>query len=741
MRKINNYLPNQVCSIAEKNKEDWYTESADFFISQANFGFVTDLYNPEEYYQMYEGIASTDAYERLAKPYNEYKVSKRVKDLFANFDIITPIVRSYTGEGLIHSSEFNVAVVNPLSEITKKEVIAAKMYEMADQFMYESLQAKQNNFQPPAAPDFQAAQNELELTVGDEQAILGQELLKIKTEHYNERALETQLKLDAVICGKACAYVGVENNDVVNERVYIPNFYCELAEGSPRFEDGVYCVYRRYMTVQEILVKYYDDLTAKDIKVLQEASEHDNVMAWRFTTEAERFKRALRITGKQTKVTTLERLPVYHVCWLTNVPQKVVTYLAVDMQPVKRLVEADYKKQPGDIEVKNIVGTIVWQTTRIGEAGSELYLRHGMFPVQSSELSNLNQCKLPYYGRGDMQSLYHVGSVYQAQHNILMYKYLLELDKINNFVVLPTILKPASIHWTDWLQTVREQGIWHVEWNPALRDAVNDIRAVNSQVGDTLEQIIQAINFNIQTWYRTISWSDVAAGNPDQYMGKYVTGVAIDNTRKTMLIDALAFYFLQREQRLAFLETAKVGWAETGLIKDVYTDDNRGIKKVYYEQNVHLRSNYIISIINPIQEQEKIRLLTQHLQVLINSGNNTPLVMEIVEALGSGGNMAMIKKVSLKLYKDQMEQQAQQQQAQQQMQERALQTQRELKEREYQNMLDIQYSKERAAKDVANIQADAERDKAEVSRTTSEERSDALLEVARLRNRPNPTKK
>lgn len=191
---------------------------------------------------------------------------------------------------------------------------------------------------------------------------------------------------DYLIAGQVYSYKAIENEELVYRR-YSPKYidYDKSTE-TDFIEDGSWVRAVDYLTIPEIVDRYYMDLKAEDLESLETKSMLVTPDAF-FS-----YLQGLTLANKYGKA------PVYHVQWKGRKMQRFLSYLDPEtMQPVEEMVDEDYKpdKTKGET-VEDVWTNEVYEGTRIT---NNIFVRCRPLSVQRNEATNHSRCKLSYNGR------------------------------------------------------------------------------------------------------------------------------------------------------------------------------------------------------------------------------------------------------------------------------------------------------------------------------------------------------
>lgn len=431
-----NDLPKQRVSLKEKEKNDfqWAKSSMDAYINATTYGSkghseLLDLYS------VYNGKLDETQYNYVINPYqtdqgNQRKFPARLR----SYNIIKPVVDLFLGEHIKRPKQKTVVSKNGYAIMEKAEARKVLTKNILQQKFFNKLNEKgmKTGIESKETPDLAKAIEEFEQNYRDGKAIKAQSIIEFLEMDLRITDKFQEMFFDFLITGEVYSFKSVEFDEVTYERVSPLELDYDKSNTSPSIEDGDWAVRRTRMSVNEIIDRFRDLLTEKQIDDLEDPSTNQDGIHFPLFDDDGDMDR-----NKQH--------PVYHTVWKSLKKVGFLTYFDEELGMVnEEMVDEDYKfdESMGDIDISWTWINEIWEGYRIGE---RLHIGMQPFPTQRRNKQNISQTKLPYNGRkysavhAENTSLVKLGIPYQQLYNIFHYRLELSIAKNKDKIMLMEI--------------------------------------------------------------------------------------------------------------------------------------------------------------------------------------------------------------------------------------------------------------------------------------------------------------
>lgn len=696
----NSRFPQQKLPLSKKT-EKWQHDCVNYIIGEGNIvsggQTHTQFGELQTYYNLYNSIFDEKDFKKITNPF-------KVKDGFPatpqDFNIIRPKIDLLIGEET--KRPMNFRVVRTSQEATSE--LQETQKQLTIDYMLQEIMSKVG---PEEAAQFQQGLQDGTIMPPEQIAkYMDKEYKDVveNTAYHTLVYLREKLKMDnefikgwkdALIAGQEIYYVGVLNAEPYMERVNPLYFSFDKSPDLEFVEDGSWCCRRMRLPITEVYDRYYDKLTEKDLKKLEEMmnavpannlGEHDPIDNFR-GIQLHIYDNPMFDEKSQHCVN------VWHCCWKSF--KKIYYVTTQDEQGQINVDILDETFQPfGDeISVEQDWIIEVWEGYRCGE---DLYFGIQPLEYQHVSIDNPNSQKLPYVGavysntNSKPRSLVSILKPLQYMYIVLWYRLELAIARDKGKVVnmdITQIPKSMGITPERWMHYLSSVGVNFINpydnaWNIPGRDGgrpaqFNQITALDLTMSNVIAEYIQLMD-KIEQLAGTIS------GITQQREGQVSTSEMVGNVERSVvqsshITEPLFWVHNQCKRHVMnmLLNTAKGAWEETGKRKLSYVFDNgeRAFldidKKFFYE-------DMDVFVSDTSKDVENIQKLQQLIQPAMQNGAS---LLEAAEIL-TNDNFNILKQ-KLKDMQTRQEQQAQQsQQAQAEQEQQLQQMQNEAKQQE-----------------------------------------------------------
>ena len=328
-------------------------------------------------------------------------------------------------------------------------------------------------------------------------------------------------------------------------------------------------------------------------------------------------------------------------------------------------------------------------------------------------MDNPSKCKLPINGRkySDLNarniSLVSLGIPYQLNYNIYKYRLELAIAKSKDIIAQFDInMIPKKWDIDKFMYYVEGTGIAWVDYNKEGIQLSPQHQGVLDLSIKTIEQYIGLLESIMVEWEKLSGVNRQRQGQVGSYEGKATSQQAI--VQSSHITEDIFRKFSRLEQRdlQALLDYSKEAWITGKKASYVMSDGTTDFLNL--ESLDHMESEYGVFVSDSGKDQDKLDVLKQLAQSMVQNGVPASTIAEMVDA----DNFSQIKEKIKAAEKQQQELSQAQSQAEQQLQQAQLEQQERVMENDNMNK-----QKDRETKiQIAEIAAEAKANTDEVTR-------------------------
>lgn len=696
----NSRFPQQKLPLSKKN-EKWQHDCVNYIIGEGNIvsggQTHTKFGELQTYYDLYNSIFDEKDFKKITNP---FKVQDGFPATPQDFNIIRPKIDLLIGEETKRPMNFRVVrtsqeAASDLQETEKELVLqyinAAIMSRMGDE---EAMQYQQQLESGEIMPPEQIVKymDKEYKDVVENTAYHTLIYLREKLNMDNEFIKGWK---DALIAGQEIYYVGVLNSEPYMERVNPMYFSFDKSPDLEFIEDGSWCCRRMRLPITEVYDRYYEKLSEKDLKKLDEMANAVPANNLGEKDAVDNFK------GIQLHIydnplfdeKSQHCVNVWHCCWKSFKKIQYVTLLDEQGVPQVEIVDETYKPFGNEISIEQDWIIEVWEGYR---CGNDLYF--GIQPVeyQSVSIDNPNSQKLPYCGavysntNSKPRSLVSILKPLQYMYIVLWYRLELAIARDKGKVVnmditqIPKSMNITPERWMHYLSSVGVNFInpydegWNIPGREGGRPAqFNQITALDLTMSNVIAEYIQLMD-------KIEQLAGVISGITAQREGSVSSSELVGNVERSVvqsshITEPLFWVHNQCKRRVMnmLLNVAKGAWEETGKKKLSYIFDNGErafidiADKFYYE-------DMDVFVSDTSKDVENIQKLQQLIQPAMQNGAS---LLEAAEVLTNDNfNILKQKLKDMQTRQEQLQQQQQQAQAEQEQKLQEMQNQAKAQE-------------------------------------------------------------
>ena len=668
-------IPKQKIARSRKSK-DWAKECIRAFINRSSFSTSTK-HTIQTYYEAYNGNLREADYNYVTNPYNsEAWAKKNFPARLRNYNILKPIVDLLLGEKAKRPLAYQVVVRNSDIESRYDQHRMAQYREYLEQVFVNAaneagVTTGQQSEELPAPEEFM---EQVMTSYRDSRAIMGQEVLNYLFDWLGMEDQIQKLFFDWLVAGECYTYKDVCMNDVAYDVVSPLDIDFEKGPDVDYIEDADWVVRRQIMSVNQVVDRFYDVLTPKDIDRLEQPhgkyrDSHGGVQSM--------------FINKPEDDESDRMIEVLHVCWKSFARVGILRYTDELGQPQEMVVDETYKKNEED-DITYYWVNEVWEGYQIDK---DIYVSHQPHPVQRNEMNNISVCKLPYNGRvysnrhSDNISVISMGLPYQVLYNVFHYRLELSIAKNKDKIMLMEMNTIPKRHGWDeekFMYYADAMGFAFIdstaEGKNNERVTFNQYQVLDMSLGQYIAaqfQLLQAIKAE---WEENIGVSRQRKGQVKTSDGVGVTERAVF---QSSVISEEIFRrfeaFLEREYA-GLIDTSKIAWREGKKMTYVTSDLRTALISI--DPQEYQEAEYGVFVKNNSREQDKLQQIKQLTMAFAQNGQQPSTIAEIIDT----NNFSKIKKLLAEVDTKQKEMQQAQQQAAMQQQQQQAQAQQQLQQ-------------------------------------------------------------
>ena len=694
----NTNFPQQKLPLSKKNKK-WQEDCVNYIIGEGNIvsGGANKTYYGElqTYYDLYNSIFNESDFKKVTNP---FKVEDGFPATPHDFNIIRPKIDLLIGEETKRPLNFRVVrtsqeATSELQEQQKQMIMDYMMAAITARMSPEEQQAFQQQLESgEVMPPEQIAKyiDKDYKDVVENTAYHTLEYLREKLQIDNEFIKGWK---DALIGGYEVYYVGVLNAEPYMERVNPMYFSFDRSPDLEFIEDGAWCCRKMRMPITEVYDRYYDKLSEKDLKKLEDMVSAVPGRNMGEKDPVDNFQ-GIRLHFYDNPIYDANGrgcINVWHSCWKSFKKIYYVTVLDEAGQQQVEMVDETYKPVGTEVSIEPDWIVEVWEGYR---AGDDMYF--GIQPIEYQHISidNPNSQKLPYCGavysatNSKPRSLVSILKPLQYMYIVLWYRLELAIARDKGKVITMDITQiPKSMgitpeRWLHYLSSVGVNFVNPYEGNPS--DPSGTRAAAFNQFGQADLTMSNVIAEYIQLMDKIEELAGTISGITEQRQGAISASELVGNVERSVvqsshITEPLFWQHAQCKKHVLnmLLNTAKGAWEETGKQKLQYIFDNGErafldiTPKFYYE-------DMDVFVSDTSKDMENIQKLQQLIQPAMQNGAS---LLEAAEVL-TNDNFNIIKQKLKDMQTRQEEAQRQQQEAEQQQAVQLQQMQNEQREQE-----------------------------------------------------------
>ena len=552
--------------VPEKEKDDkWCLQVVNAIVNYMGYkdGFYTkSRYDDVLNYQIYNGQLNQDDYKYVTEQYGITYPARLV-----NYPIIAPKIDLLVGEEIRRPLDMKVSTIN-------KEAVLRKHDHKVGLMMRSVLEDVQKDFEEQYGFDIKSQEGggmpipeDIERYMRYDYREMVEETAQDGLEYVVRRYnLKDAFRLgfrDMLITGKEFYKIDIKFGDPVARRVDPRMCVFEMGNDSDYIDDSAWFGEERWMSVNEIMDEFRDELTKKQVEELEEMrSVHSYDAAHHYNNPIDWVDWE---NGKET------RIRVISCEWKAVRPlkYKIVENKYDSARPFKKMVDDDYKKRKGEkIETKLVDD--IWQATKIG---GKILLGARRRDNQVRSIDDPGRTPLSYVGcvrnntTGKSVSLVDTLKNIQMLYNIVIYHIELAMARSGGkAVVYDTSQLPTNLGMDiqQVLYHLKTDGIIPInskEEGNQLGSSFNQFQQIDFTLSNSVQQLIN-LKVMLEDMAGQISGvTRQREGAVGQY--EYVGNVQRSVMQSATITESLFYSHAEVKQRVLerLCNLMKIAWA------------------------------------------------------------------------------------------------------------------------------------------------------------------------------------
>lgn len=619
-----------------------------------------------------------------------------IPDRIQHYPIMNSKLNVLRGEESKRVFDYRVVVTNPnsISEIEKNK--KAELMQRLQQMVSDTSQSEE---------EFNAELEKLNEYITyewqDLREIRANALLNHYVKELNIPLMFTQGFMDAMTVAEEIYQCDIVGGEPIIERVNPLKLRVFRSGYSNRIEDADVIIYEDYWNPGKIIDRFYDDLTAEDIKYIENIPNDTTIEdkgieadpRLEFLPTASLLDDEETIDPNTLFKTTYDstllpydvagNIRVIRIYWKSRRKiKKVKSYDPMTGEEIYNFFPENYviKKELGEEEEIFWINE-AWEGTKIGE---KIYVNMRPRLVQYNRLSNPSRCHFGIVG-----SIYNLNEdrPYSLVDMMKPYNYLYDAihDRLNKMlaknwgkiITLDLAKVPAGWDIEKWLYFAKVNNIAVVDSfkegnigaaTGKLAGALNNASSgvIDAELGNSIQQSINLLEFI------KLEMADVA-GISKQREGQISNRETVGGVeRATLQSSHITEWLFQTHEDVkrraleCFLETAKIALkGRSKKFQYILSDGSMKIMDIDGDEFADSDYGLVVDNSNAIQElQQKLDMLAQ--AALQNQTLNFSTIMKLYNSSSLAEKQRMVEKNELEMIQRQQEAQQQQSQLQQQ---------------------------------------------------------------------------
>lgn len=700
--------PLQKISWSEKTKTDydWFKRNIDWGIKSSYFNTASGATDRTAMllglYNIYNSKFPSSWFTHVTNPFSSRKAEHQVwgaKVRPAN--IIRPNIELLRGE--YEKRYFNSTVVvkgdqgyNSYLEARKNAIFSNLsqhfingVNDAAGQQQPDPTQQDPSQPQPPQAgmdtgvpsqpqtPMPDQVQSAFANDFRDMLAVQAQTDLDLIFEDQQVKEKFSDIMKDWLIAGECRSYKDVRRDKVIYEKVSPLELDYDKSPHVKYIQDGSWACRRIFMTVPDIVDRFYDSLSPGDIDDIEKGSALSSPASFYNYLE-------------NNQLYQYNKMPVFHFVWKSM--QEIGFLQGADPttgESYQDIVSKDYPVN------KEIGETVDWEwVTQVLEGyriGDQIYTEMGPVAFQPNMISDFSKHKLTYNGRNfsdthaDNISVAKLGLPFQIMYCILFFTMERTIAKSRGKVVLiDKNVIPKDNGWDEekFFYYSEAQGWGLINRNQQGVDkSMQTYQVMDLSTFEHIKELINLLNFCSDEYDAQlgITRQRKAETTPSDTVGANQSAIFQSSVITEMIF--MDFDRFKRTEIEGLLDCSQL--ANINGKKAIYTTDDLRSQLLDINPDNYCYSELGLMVVDSARENEALERIRQSSQAFAQNGSTPSTIVEIETAT----NVSKLKGILKDIEQKQQALAAQQSQDEHEQEVEKIQLQQQFKE--YENLLDI----------------------------------------------------
>lgn len=602
-------FPKQKVARGSKDKT-WKEQSLDAIIDAA---FNSTAHNTkfQTYYDAYNGVLDPSEYTYVTDPYKSNGKKYRMPARLRNYNIIRPVIDLLLGEKTKRPLNYQVIVKNADSVTAMEEAEYNNMLGVLKQQFVNNLNEAGIPTGEPSAetqPPEQVA-SDFKANYRDDRAMIGGEALDYMMSYLELPDQFMTGFFDWLITGVVNTYKCIDHEEPFYEIVNPMELSYPDVPNVRFIEDLPSCVRHTRMGVNDIVDKFYDELSADQIDYL----ENPGSGFYSGTTDGFLLNRA------GSSPVPGELIDVWHGVWKSFKKEGILHYTDPTTGVEEEVRVSELYKPDKDLGewVEWFWINEVWEGYKIDK---DIYI--GIKPIveQRNRMNNPSICKLPYNGRvysnrnSDPVSAVSLGIPYQVLYNVFHYRLELSIAKNKDKIALIEMNTVPKRHGWD-----EEKFMYHADANGfAFIDSTaegknnekvtfNGYQVLDMSLGQYISAQFELLLAVKSEWEDMLGISRQRKGNIMASDGQGTSERAV--YQSTVMTEDMFRKYETVEQRdlQGLVDISQIAWSKGKKASYVTSDKRQAYLNI--DPDKYCNADYGVFVVNSGEENEKLQTL------------------------------------------------------------------------------------------------------------------------------------
>lgn len=696
-------FPKQKKKTSAKSRK-WAKEcidAAEQMVLYDNEGIRRSYFNKRTNYDLANGFLDQNDIERAVNPFGLSISEDTAPAKMQHYPVANPKIDLLIGEEFKRKFDYKIVTANwnavSEKEEQKVEEWRKKIRELIKQEHDDPQEIKRELQEMKQYMDY------------DFQDIRERRASQLMAHHEKEQRFDITFNNgfhDALIAGEEIYKVDIVSGEPVLEKCSPLNIHTLRSGESPHIEDADMIIEDGYKSPGEVIDEFYEHLTDKQIKEIEEGhtantdsdfisigeKEPNIILDEGYLPQSDDPSSGIaRVTATGARAFGGDfdengNIRTLRVLWKSLRNVKELKYFDEDGEEQYDIVDENY--EPDNSQGEEITNEYWinewWEGTRIGR---DIYVKIQPRPIQFRSMDNISKCRPGYIGTAYNIDNSHAMSLmdrmrpFQYMYDIIMYRTELALAKSKGKIAQLDLSKiPSGMSIHEWMHYAETMGVAIVDsFKEGTKGRARGQLAgnVNNTLGGNVldTEMNQYIQQNIQMLEFIDQRLGEISGVSDERQGQISQSALVGNTERSVTQSAhitqkwfTAHDDVKKRAVRDFLETAKAAYR--GRSKKIqYVSDDLSTQLYEIDGDEFADQEYGVFVSNATADMELLQTMKQ----LAQSGlqNDKINFSQLIDIYSSESMSTMRNKIEeAEKRKEQQEAQAQKQQMKQQQADR-----------------------------------------------------------------------